>query len=143
MKVFSFLFLLIFSVFSAQIAVEVPNAIMIQIHLLDGYMKTNDSKITNVLSDDVSFGHSNGWIQHFDDFKKDIQSTKVRYDDIHLESIKEMKLNKKFVSIIRIIQVKGKYKEHDFTMKLQLLEIWKKEKRKWKLWSRQSVELKP
>ena len=41
------------------------------------------------------------------------------------------------------IKVSGVYKNQNFEMMLGLLEIWKKEKSIWKLWSRQSVEIKP
>ncbi len=40
-------------------------------------MQNNDDKIIELLSSDVSFGHSNGWIQNLDDFKKDFSLQKV------------------------------------------------------------------
>jgi hypothetical protein len=44
---------------------------------LDSLMQNNDDKIIELLSSDVSFGHSNGWIQNLDDFKKDFSLQKV------------------------------------------------------------------
>lgn len=112
------------------------------ISLLDQYMKNNDHKIVDILCDDVSFGHSNGWIQNLDDFKKDFSSKKVSYKNIIQTEISEFKLNKKTASIRRKIKVSGTYKTNDFEMNLALLEIWLKQNSKWKLWSRQSVEIK-
>ncbi len=57
--------------------------------------------------------------------------------------ISELKLSKNAISIRRTIKVTGLYKNQDFEMKLVLLEIWIKKKFNWKLWSRQSVEIKP
>ena len=112
------------------------------VELLDNFMQINDDKIVNILCDDVSFGHSNGWIQNFEDFKRDFASKKVIYREIKEIEILELKRFRKTASIRRIIQVSGKYKNENFEMKLALLEIWLKKKSTWKLWSRQSVEMK-
>ncbi|WP_283420734.1 hypothetical protein [Chryseobacterium profundimaris] len=110
---------------------------------LDSLMQNNDSNILNLFAKDVSFGHSNGWVQNFEDFKKDFNSKKVMYKNINQIEISEVKKNKNIYSIRRKIKVSGVYKNQNFEMMLGLLEIWKKEKSLWKLWSRQSVEIKP
>jgi len=112
------------------------------IQLLDFYMKNNDSKILELLSEEVSFGHSNGWIQNFDDFKKDFESKKVVYKSIEQTDFSEFKRNRKTASLRRKVKVAGIYKVYDFEMTLSLLEIWIKKGKSWKLWSRQAIELK-
>jgi len=113
------------------------------IRLLDIYMQNNDDKIVDILCDDVSFGHSNGWIQNVDDFKKDFSLKKVVYKEVRQLEMSELKMEKKIASIRRIIKVSGLYQSRPFELKLTLLEIWFKKKSVWKLWSRQSVEIKP
>lgn len=113
------------------------------IRLLDSYLQNNDEKIVDVLMPDVSFGHSNGWIQNFEDFKKDFSSKKVMYKEIWQTELSEIKKYKNTASIRRKIRVSGIYKSQNFEMKLALLEIWIKKNAAWKLWSRQSVEIKP
>lgn len=112
------------------------------IQLLDFYMKNNNSAILELLSEDVSFGHSNGWVQNFDDFKKDFESKKVSYKSIEQVDFSEFKRNKKTVSLRRKVKVAGIYKIYDFEMTLSLLEIWVKKGKSWQLWSRQAIELK-
>ncbi len=112
------------------------------VHLLDLYMKDNDLKIEEVLHADVSFGHSNGWIQNFEDFKKDFESKKVSYNSILQTDLLEFKKNKNTASIRRKVKVSGAYKIYDFEMSLSLLEIWVKKGKNWKLWSRQATEIK-
>lgn len=112
------------------------------IQLLDFYMKNNDSTILELFSEDVSFGHSNGWVQNFDDFKKDFESKKVSYKSIEQTDFSEFKRNRKTVSLRRKVKVVGIYKIYDFEMTLSLLEIWVKKGKSWKLWSRQAIELK-
>lgn len=112
------------------------------IMLLDFYMKNNDSTILELFSEDVSFGHSNGWVQNFADFKKDFESKKVSYKSIEQTDFSEFKRNRKTVSLRRKVKVTGIYKIYDFEMTLSLLEIWVKKGKSWKLWSRQAIELK-
>ena len=118
-------------------------AVLEEAKKLDSLMQNNDSKIVNLFCSDVSFGHSNGWIQSLDDFKKDFSLKKVSYNEIKQIEISELKHNKNSVSLRRTINVSGSYKNNDFKMKLALLEIWVKQNAVWKLWSRQSVEIKP
>jgi len=112
------------------------------IRLLDFYMKNNDSKILELLSEEVSFGHSNGWVQNFADFKADFESKKVSYTSIEQTDFSEFKRNRKTVSLRRKVKVSGIYKIYDFKMTLSVLEIWVKKGKSWKLWSRQATELK-
>lgn len=114
-----------------------------QIRKLDSLMQNNDSKILELFEKDVSFGHSNGWIQNLDDFKQDFSSKKVVYKEIKQTEVSEIKKFKNTFSIRRKIKVSGLYKNQGFEMNLALLEIWIKNKSVWKLWSRQSVEIKP
>lgn len=113
-----------------------------QVSKLDSMMQNNDSKVLDLFSDDVSFGHSNGWIQNKEDFKKDFESGKVKYQSVKQTDLKEFKIKNKFANIRRIIAVKGLYKNEIFEMKLSVLEFWILKNGKWKLWGRQSVSLK-
>lgn len=140
------LFLLLFFTISfcngQQNSIINDKILLSNIQLLDFYLQNNDGKIVDILCEDVSFGHSNGWIQNLEDFKKDFASKKVVYREIKQLEILEFKKRKKTVSIRRVIQVSGFYKNELFEMKLNLLEIWLKKNSHWKLWSRQSVEMK-
>ncbi len=139
---FSFIFLVCFVFGFSQTYSRQEKALIIQVSKLDSLMENNDSKILELFSDDVSFGHSNGWIQNKDDFKKDFESGKVKYQSVKQTELKEFKIKNKFANVRRIIAVKGLYKNETFEMKLSVLEFWIKQKGIWKLWSRQSVSLK-
>lgn len=143
----SFLLLFFFLKVNAQenkAVSELKNEPKLQenIRLLDFYMKNNDPAILKLFSEDVSFGHSNGWVQNFADFKKDFESNKVRYKSIEQTDFSEYKRNGKTVSLRRKVKVAGVYKIYDFEMTLSLLEIWVKKGKSWALWSRQAIELK-
>lgn len=138
---FCFIFLVCFVFGFSQTYSRQEKALIIQVSKLDSLMENNDSKILELFSDDVSFGHSNGWLQNKDDFKKDFESGKVKYQSVKQTELKELKIKNKFANVRRIIAVKGLYKNETFEMKLSVLEFWIKQKGIWKLWSRQSVKI--
>ena len=142
MRFLTLLFCLFFFVGFSQTYSKKEKALLIQVSKLDSLMENNNSKILELFSDDVSFGHSNGWLQNKDDFKKDFESGKVKYQSVKQTELKEFKIKNKFANVRRIIAVKGLYKNETFEMKLSVLEFWIKQKGIWKLWSRQSVSLK-
>ncbi len=142
MRFLTLLFCLFFFVGFSQTYSKKEKALLIQVSKLDSLMQNNDSKILDLFSDDVSFGHSNGWVQNKDDFKTDFESGKVKYQSVKQSELKELKFKNKFANVRRIIAVKGLYKNETFEMKLSVLEFWIKQKGIWKLWSRQSVSLK-
>ena len=145
MKIAFSLFLIVFSCLcdAQTLQISLEPKLAENIHRLDQLMENNDEKVLTLLYPDVSFGHSNGWVQNFEDFKKDFNSKKVMYSNIEQIEIYEAKKYNDVYSVRRKIKVSGMYKNQDFEMMLGLLEIWKKEESLWKLWSRQSIEIKP
>lgn len=139
---FSFIFLVCFVFGFTQNNSKQVKALLSQVSKLDALMQNNDSQILDLFSDDVSFGHSNGWVQNYQDFKTDFKSGKVKYESVKQTELKEFKIKNKFANIRRIIAVKGLYKKELFEMKLSVLESWIHQKGIWKLWSRQSVTIK-
>ncbi|WP_404984520.1 hypothetical protein ACI513_13305 [Chryseobacterium sp. M5] len=143
MRFFPILFLFCFVFGFSQNYSKDEKAVLLEAKKLDSLMTNNDTQIIDLFCSDVSFGHSNGWIQNLEDFKKDFSSKKALYKEIKQTEVSEIKKFKNTFSIRRKIKVSGLYKNQDFEMNLSLLEIWIKKKSKWKLWSRQSVEIKP
>jgi len=143
MKFFPILFLFCCIFGYSQNYSKQQKQLLSQTKKLDSLMQNNDSKILNLFESNVTFGHSNGWIQNLDDFKKDLSSRKVVYKEIKQTEVSEIKKFKNTFSIRRKIKVSGLYKNENFEMNLSLLEIWIRNKSAWKLWSRQSVEIKP
>jgi len=91
----SFIFLVFFVFGFSQTYSNKEKALLSQVSKLDSLMENNNSKILELFSDDVSFGHSNGWIQNKDDFKKDFESGKVKYQSVKQTELKEFKIKKK------------------------------------------------
>ena len=117
-NVFSLFFLISFVFGFSQNYSKKEKTLLSQVSKLDSLMENNNSKILELFSDDVSFGHSNGWIQNKEDFKTDFESGKVKYQSVKQTELKEFKIKNKFANIRRIIAVKGLYKNETFEMKL-------------------------
>lgn len=86
-SVFFFCFIFGFS----QTYSKKEKALLSQVSKLDSLMENNNSKILELFSDDISFGHSNGWIQNKEDFKKDFESGKVKYQSVKQTDLKNLK----------------------------------------------------
>ena len=140
-SLFSFICLVCFILGFTQNYSKKEKVLLSQVSKLDSLMQNNDSKILELFSADVSFGHSNGWVQNYQDFKTDFESGKVKYHSVNQLELRELKIKNKFANIRRIIAVKGLYKNETFEMKLSVLEFWIQQKGIWKLWSRQSVKI--
>ena len=91
-SLFSFICLVCFILGFTQNYSKKEKALLSQVSKLDSLMQNNDSKILTLFSDDVSFGHSNGWVQNFQDFKTDFESGKVKYQSVNQIELKELKI---------------------------------------------------
>lgn len=86
MRLFPILFLFCFAFGFSQNYSKDEKAVLLQAKKLDSLMMNNDTQIIDLFCSDVSFGHSNGWIQNLEDFKKDFSSKKAVYKEItHLK----------------------------------------------------------
>ncbi|MPT32407.1 MAG: nuclear transport factor 2 family protein [Chryseobacterium sp.] len=142
MKLLQILLFFCFVLGFSQKLSKTEKALLLEVSKLDSLMQNNNSKILELFSDDISFGHSNGWTQNYEDFKKDFESGKVKYESVKQTELKELKIKDRFASLRRVITVKGLYKNDLFEMKLSVLEFWIRQKGIWKLWSRQAVTSK-
>ncbi|SDF90868.1 nuclear transport factor 2 family protein [Epilithonimonas hungarica] len=142
MKLLQILLFFCFVLGFSQKHSKTEKALLLEVSKLDSLMQNNNSKILELFSDDISFGHSNGWTQNYEDFKKDFESGKVKYESVKQTELKELKIKDRFASLRRVITVKGLYKNDLFEMKLSILEFWIRQKGIWKLWSRQAVTSK-
>jgi hypothetical protein len=76
MKILLSIFLFCFVFGFSQKYSRDEKIVLLQAKKLDSLMMKNDSQIVALFCSDVSFGHSNGWIQNLDDFKKDFSLKK-------------------------------------------------------------------
>lgn len=109
---------------------------------LDRALAAMDTAALSVLlHDQLSFGHSNGWIQDKAAVLSGFGQDQLRYGEVRQTAFTDVRRKGDMVALRRQIAVKGSYKKEAFGMKLSVLEIWILEAGKWQLWSRQSVKI--
>lgn len=111
------------------------------LYLNEGLLK-NDSITIKVLVDkNISYGHSNGWIQSKQDIVSDMFNGKLQYKKIEVSG-ESFVTNKEAVAVTSKTKVDGVLNGTiNFSLNLRVIQVWKKVKKQWVLIARQSVKL--
>ena len=109
---------------------------------LDNALLTKDTTaLKQVLHKNLTFGHSNGWVETRDDVLNDVASGKLAYIKINYSD--ENWINTKDVATMRatsdvqILSPEGKPTD----LKLHVLLVWLKTNKGWQLLARQTTRL--
>jgi hypothetical protein len=101
--------------------------------------RPGDPVIDLYIHDSLSYGHSNGWIESRNDFKKDLGSKYIVYHSFKEDSVLAVAEGKTaYIRFIADIDVtlngtKGHYH-------LKVLEVWVRKNKRWMLFARQAVK---
>ena len=103
-------------------------------------LSQDTSTLRSLLHKDLSYGHSNGWIENVNELIHNNATGYLTYQKIEAESI-SVKLKNK-TAVVRFnathdIILNGK----SISLKLHVCQTWIKDKRKWKLLARQSTKV--
>jgi hypothetical protein len=104
-------------------------------------LKQDSAALDQLLDGKLSFGHSNGWVQTKQDVWNDFKEGRLNYLDLTTTEVKILQIGKELATITMKVQAKGKLKEKEFDLKLTVLQVWKKDKKGWQLFARQSAKI--
>ena len=112
--------------------------------LSNAVFATKDSiTMKDLVSEHVTYGHSGGNIENKEVMVHNASISKTVYKNSELEKL-SIDVNKKSAVVrhtFRAISVDEKGTETP--LNLGLLQVWKKENGKWRLWARQAVKIAP
>lgn len=110
---------------------------------LDKALVTKDEKaLVQLLHAEVSYGHSNGWVQNKTDIINDLKSGKLIYDKIENTSVNIVAINNNWATVRTSTNATGRSTTiPTFELKLHVLQVWLKTKNGWQLLARQSTKL--
>ena len=110
---------------------------------LDKALVTKDEKaLVQLLHTEVSYGHSNGWVQNKMDIINDLKSGKLIYDKIENTSVNIVAINNNWATVRTSTNATGRSTTiPTFELKLHVLQVWLKTKNGWQLLARQSTKL--
>ena len=97
--------------------------------------------LKTMLTEQLSYTHSNGLVESKDQHLENIKSGKIVYQKIQPEGLK-IRTFKKSAIITGFVQVAGLYNNTPFDVRLHYLDIYIKQRRKWKLAAWESVKVK-
>jgi hypothetical protein len=103
-------------------------------------LKKDTNLIKQLVHKQISYGHSNGWLQTKQDLITDFATGKIEYTKIE-EGEKSFTKTKQAIAVRNISKVEGVVNGYVFSMSLQVLQVWKKVKKNWILLARQSVKV--
>src|SRR6187397_1447803 len=133
------LFLLIAKSSFAQIdSVGLKNAMQ---QLDKALLQKDETVLRSVLHKDLSYGHSNGWIQSKSDILNDFASGKLTYSKIENNSSAIIVINKDYATVKTNTNAEGAVNGTAFNLKLHIMQFWIKTKKGWQLIARQSTKL--
>ncbi len=135
-----YLLIIIVTISSLVIGQDTTGLKKATVLLNEALLKKDSSVLMQLLDNNISYGHSNGWIQAKNDVVQDFSSGKISYSKMEV-SDEKLQIQKQAVAIRNITNVEGIVSGNVFKMSLQVLQVWKKTKGKWVLIARQSVKL--
>lgn len=93
--------------------------------------------VDQYLDDSVTYGHSNGWVETKTDLINNL-GNKITYHSIKEDSINVVVNNKiAHARFVAVIDATMDGKPNQF--RLKVMEVWVKNKKKWKLFARQAI----
>jgi len=103
-------------------------------------LQKDESVLKTVLHKDLSYGHSNGWIQSKNDVLNDFKSGKLVYNKIENSSSAIVNINKKWATVKTNTNAEGAVNGTAFKLTLHVMLFWMKTKKGWQLITRQSAK---
>ena len=104
-------------------------------------LQKDEIVLRSVLHKDVSYGHSNGWIQSRSDIMNDFKSGKLVYNRIENNSAAIVNIGKKYATVKTNTNAEGAVNGTAFKLTLHIMQFWIKTKKGWQLIARQSAKL--
>ena len=103
-------------------------------------LQKDESVLKSVLHDELSFGHSNGWIQSKNDILSDFASGKLTYNKFENNSSAIVKISKGYATVKTNTNAEGAVNGTAFKLTLHIMQFWIKTKKGWQLIARQSAK---
>jgi hypothetical protein len=103
-------------------------------------MAKDETVLKDLLHNNISFGHSNGWIQSKTDILGDFKSGKLTYNKIENTKISIVSITDKWATTTTATNAEGVVNGNAFKLTLHVMQVWMKTKKGWQLFARQSAK---
>ena len=96
--------------------------------------------LKQLLHKDLSYGHSNGWVEDRNEVIKNLVQGKLTYKKIETKEHKWMARND-WASVRFTMEMKGELDGKPIELMMHVLQVWLKTNRGWQLMARQSTKI--
>ena len=103
-------------------------------------IEKDTATLKQLLHKNLTYGHSNGWVETKDDVVKDLTSGKLVYYTIKSDSI-TWKADANWASMRSKTKVEVSVNNNRTELNLHVLQVWLKTNKGWQLIARQSTKL--
>ncbi len=103
-------------------------------------LQKDENVLRSVLHKELSFGHSNGWIQTKNDMMNDFKSGKLVYNKFENNSSAIVSMSKKYATVKTNSNAEGMVNGTAFKLTVHVMQFWIKTKKGWQLIARQSAK---
>jgi len=123
----------------ASMNAQDTTAVAVAVDRLEKAILAEDTvTIKALLTEDVAYGHSNGWVQTKRGVVDDMVSGRISYQAINRQSLAVDRKGDRAVVKERVA-VEGRREGTPFAMNLFVLQLWTKEESGWRMVMRQSA----
>jgi ketosteroid isomerase-like protein len=128
--------------FAAVVKAQDTSAVVAAVDRLEKAILAKDtSMVKTLLTKDVAYGHSSGWVQTKKEVVSDMASGFLQYRSIDRHSLFVDLKGRGDKAVIRErAAVSGSRDGKDFTLELFILQLWVSDKDGWKMVMRQSAK---
>ena len=110
-------------------------------HQLDNaLMAKGETVLKELLHNNISFGHSNGWVQSKSDILGDFKSGKLTYNKIENTRSSITNITDRWATATTTTNAEGVVNGNAFKLTLHVMQVWMKTKKGWQLFARQSAK---
>lgn len=140
MKRYLLLCLIVLFVSGGVVAQQDSSGVLLAVQQFEkALLEKNEALIETLVSPQLIFGHSNGWVQDKQAVLKDMRSGHLSYLQINPSGIRIRMMGKKAV-VEEKVEVEVKLDATQVKLKLFVLQYWERHKGQWKLVLRQSAK---
>ena len=106
-----------------------------------GLIQKDEPVLKSLLHENVSYGHSNGWVQDKNDVLNDFKSGKLVYTLIESSSVTILDIAESRATVKMNSNAEGFLNGNAFNLKMHVMQVWIKTKNSWQLYARQSAKI--
>jgi hypothetical protein len=103
-------------------------------------LEKDEIVLKRVLHKELSFGHSNGWVQTKNEILNDFKSGKLVYNKFENNSTGIISISKKWATVKTNTNAEGTVNGTAFKLALHIMQVWMNTKKGWQLYARQSAK---